>query len=153
MRRLQIADCRLQIVRTRHARAVVLLEVVLALTLLVGTVATVGAAMNSCSEAAVRLRIRTRAADMAVTLLSEVQLGLIDAVTTVEKTYDDEALADWVWCIDTEEVEDIVGLIRLRVTTTHSPTGLSHSLGCLLATGARDDTAIEIEAGMEDMDL
>jgi len=152
MSRLQIADCRpvrLGGLQTGKASAgVVLLEVVLALALFVATATTVGAALSRCSDAAARLRTRTRAADLAVTLLSEIQLGLVAPVSTDPTTYEEDALADWTWGIETEDVEDSDVLFRMLVTVTHEETGLKHSLGCLMT----DPEALEEEAAGEEYD-
>jgi len=142
----QVADCGLQI--DKSPAGVVLLEVVLALSLVVATVATVGAAINECTDAASRLRVRTHAADMAVTLASEVQIGLIEPVTVDATPYEDEKLADWTWAVQADPVDEVASLLAVEVTVTHTPTGVTHSVGLLLDAGVADETG-----PMEDMQL
>lgn len=128
---------KLKTLRIRKAPAgVILLEVVLALTLFVAMAATVGAAVNQCSAAAGRLRIRTRGADMAVTLFSKIQMGLIEPVETEPTQYENENLVDWTWEIQTEEVDMATTVQHVKIIVTHEPTGLSHSLGYLRDRGS-----------------
>lgn len=54
----------------------VLLEVILALVLFVGAVTVVATAMSSSIDGVERQRLNTHAADLAVTVLSELQLGI-----------------------------------------------------------------------------
>ncbi len=110
------------------AAGAVLLEVVLALTLFVSAAAVIGAGLNQCLNAAYRLRTRTEAADLAVTLISEVQMGKIAPVTIGATAYDDEPLADWTWKMTAEQMDDVPGLLLVTVTVTHEPSGVFHRL-------------------------
>jgi len=55
---------------------VVLLEVVLALVLFVGAAAVISTAINASLEGVMRQRLSTHAVDLAITVLSELQIGL-----------------------------------------------------------------------------
>lgn len=64
--------------RQSHAtsqRAAVLLEVVLALVLFAAAAVVIGIALNSSMASVDRLRLATHAADLSVTVFSELQLG------------------------------------------------------------------------------
>lgn len=58
------------------AAGAVLLEVVLALTLFVAAAAVLGMALSSAIDGVERQRLNTHAANLAVTVLSEIQLGI-----------------------------------------------------------------------------
>ncbi len=110
------------------AAGAVLLEVVLALTLFVSGAAVIGAGLNQCLNAAYRLRTRTEAADLAVTLISEIQMGKIAPVTIGATAYDDEQLADWTWKMTAEQMDDVPDLLLVTVTVTHEPSGVFYRL-------------------------
>lgn len=60
---------------TRSNSGAVLLEVVLALVLFVVAAAIVGSGINASVNSVERLKAQTHASDLAVTVLSEIQLG------------------------------------------------------------------------------
>jgi hypothetical protein len=62
--------------RSGPRRGVVLLEVVLALVLFVGAAAVISTAINASLEGVVRQRLNTHAVDLAITVMSELQIGL-----------------------------------------------------------------------------
>ena len=110
------------------AAGAILLEVVLALTLFVSAAAVIGAGLNQCLNAAYRLRTRTEAADLAVTLISEIQMGLVAPAAIDATDYEEEELADWTWAVNVEEMDDVPELLCVTVTVTHEPTGVFHRL-------------------------
>ena len=59
----------------RYRSGAVLLEVVLALVLLAFAAAVVGAGLNTAIESVERLRLNAHATDLAVSVISELQLG------------------------------------------------------------------------------
>ncbi len=118
--------------RARHnptRSGLILMEVILALSLFVVAGAVATSAMNSSIDAVRRLRMRTQAADLAVTKLSELLIDLRVGAAVLEdegpEPFDDEQLAEWTWQIDVEEVEDEVEsnrpvLMQLKVTIAHT---------------------------------
>jgi hypothetical protein len=90
---LRIADCGLPRIRERRrlageqgrrssivvdgsARGAILLEVVLALVLFAAAATIVGVALNAAMGSVDRLRLGAQAADLSVTVFSELQLGI-----------------------------------------------------------------------------
>ncbi len=124
---------------TRRTAGVVLLEVVLSLTLLVAAVTTVAGALTRCHASANRLDLRGRTIDLAVTLRSEVMLGVIEPAQTDPVAYEDEALADWTWQLDVETLDEIDRTVRVVGTVRHEPTGIRSRLAWLM-TGTDDET-------------
>jgi len=92
--------------RGARRRATVLLEVVIALALFFGAAVVVLVGLHSGVVAARKLRLEARAADLAVTLLSELQMGQLAVEDAGPEAYDEEALADWTWQVVTGDVED-----------------------------------------------
>jgi len=83
---------------------VVLLEVIFAVTLFVAAGAVILGGLNACIRTARDLRLEARGTDLAVTLLSEIQMGLIPAEDdgpTEYEAQEDESLAGWTWQIVT----------------------------------------------------
>jgi hypothetical protein len=82
----------------RHNRShgAALLEVVLALTLLAGATAVIGGSLSAGIRAAGGLRSQAQAADLAVTLASELQMGVVEPVSQGPTAYD-APLDGWTW--------------------------------------------------------
>ncbi|MCD6303774.1 MAG: hypothetical protein J7M21_02290 [Planctomycetes bacterium] len=88
----------------------VLLEVVLAMALFFMGSLVVLAGLNTALRTGRRIDLEAQAEDLAVTLLSEIQMGLVAVVDDGPNPYDDEALAGWSWQVATEPIEDTLGL-------------------------------------------
>ena len=86
-------------------RAVVLLEIILALTLFVAAAGVILGALHASIESVNRIRTEARAADLAVTLMSEMRMGLVEPKDDGPNEYEDP-LEHWTWQIVTCEVED-----------------------------------------------
>jgi len=84
----------------------VLLEVVLALVLFFAAMGVILAGLHRSILACDRLRLEARAGDLAVTLLSEVQMGLVPPTDAGPEAYTEEDLSDWTWQIITTPVSD-----------------------------------------------
>ncbi|NLF31695.1 MAG: hypothetical protein GX591_12505 [Planctomycetes bacterium] len=125
---------------TRRTAGVILLEVVLSLALFAATVTTVAAALGRCHASAGRVELRGRAADLAVTLRSEILLGLIEPAPTDPTAYEDERLEGWTWQLGVETLEEIEQTLRVVATVRHEPTGVMSRLAWLM-----DDPAGEAE--------
>jgi len=121
--------------RARRRRAAVLMEVVLALVLFFGGSLIVLAGLNSSLRLAQRTKLEAEAADLAVTLLSEIQMGLLAPSDDGPNAFeDDEDLADWTWEIYTETVEEddplleLPEFLRVEIIISHTPSGYAHRL-------------------------
>ena len=113
-----------------HRRALVLLEVVLALSMTVTAAGVVVGSLSTSMRAVRRLRLETQAADLAVTVASLVRLGLIDTDDPGPQQFE-APLADWTWQIVTSPVSSNLEEIRLRayeIIVTHTGQGHSYRL-------------------------
>jgi len=119
----------------RRRGGAILLEVVLAVTLFVVMAAVILGAVGRATDAAARMRLRARAGDLAVTLVSELQMGLIEIVDAGPRHYSSERLADWTWQVDVESLDDPLGARRIEATVIHEPTGLNRRLVYVTADG------------------
>lgn len=129
--------CRLGRTR-RRPRAMVLLEVVLAMILFFGGALVILAGLNSSLTGIQRVQVEARASDLAVTLLSEIQMGMVQLVSDGPSSYEDPALADWTWEISVEPFEEqqldleLPEFQRVEVIICHEPTGYASSLSILM---------------------
>lgn len=136
----------------RRRRAVILLEVVLAMTLFFGAALVILAGLSSSLSGIQRVQMEAQAADLAVTLLSEVQMGMVQLVSDGPSGYEDPALADWSWQIAVEPYQErqlgleLPEFQRVEVTIRHEPTGYSSSL-TILMTDEPPDEQVEPDAG------
>lgn len=90
-------------------RGAVLLEVVMALLLFVAAAAIISGGMNSSLNSVERMRLTTHAANLAVSVLSELQLGIRTLSNSGPDSFD-PPFENWTWEIvstpaemDTEE--------------------------------------------------
>ena len=115
------------------ASGMVLLEVVLSTALFAMTATVVLVGLHSCFRSLVKMRLESEAADLAISKISEVHIGIIPPEDDGPNEYEeDETLVDWTWEIVTEEVEldieiDIPPLIQVQVIITNVPSGYTYS--------------------------
>jgi len=92
------------------ARAVALLEVVLALAVFFGVAVAILGGLSVCLKSATQVREEAQAADLAVTVLSEVQMGILTVADAGPMPFEDP-FADWTWQTVVTPVETtVVGL-------------------------------------------
>jgi hypothetical protein len=108
--------------------AAVLLEVVLALSVFVSATSVILAGVTMCAESAKRLKIQAVAADLAVTLSSELQMGLLATTSAGPSSFQEDRLAGWTWEVRAEAMISVPGMQRVEVIVTHVPTGRAHRL-------------------------
>lgn len=104
--------------RLRAGRGLVLVEVVLAVTLFFCGALVVLTGLSASLQTAIRVRTEADAADLAVTLLSEIQMGLLPLVDDGPNEYEEEELAHWTWEIVTSDVEtrtEAPPLVRVEI--------------------------------------
>jgi len=135
-----------KIANRRFPRGAVLLEVVLALALFVSGALVVLAGLNSALRTARRVQFEARAADLAVTLLSEIQIGVATLENAGPTAYEEPELAGWSWQVataDEEQLTDGPPFKRVQVVI-RSPDGFS----CRLAQTVEYDQATGQVAGL-----
>jgi len=136
--------------RSTARRGVVLLEVIFALALFVAAAAVVSGSFSACAASAGRLRLQAVADDLAVTLLSEMQLGLIEPVD--DGPYDfNEPCDDWSWEIVTSDMDDVIDvdgpiMLRVEIVIRHSGGQCTRRLTTLVPDTA-DETEQPVDEG------
>ena len=126
-------------------RGAVLLEVVLALTLLVSAGAIIGMGLQKSIRTAGQISDAAQAADLAVTLVSQLQMGLVERAAQGPVEYA-EPMAEWTWQITAEPLADIQGLQCITVTVTHTTTKLAYSLAEWMPVAVASSDAATTEA-------
>ncbi|MFP4052339.1 MAG: hypothetical protein ACLFV7_00570 [Phycisphaerae bacterium] len=119
----------------RIARSgIALLEVLLALGLFVGACGTIVGTMIISARTVHGMRISATAEDLAVTTLSEVQMGLLDAADTEPEPFE-EPFEEYSWQIVTSQMGDVEvtasEMTTVEVVVTHDPTGREYRLAYL----------------------
>lgn len=101
--------------RIHHAwrGGAILLEVVLALAIFAAAAGVIMGAVSSSYRALNRMKLENQAADLAATVMSEVQMGVIDAVAAGPNEFEDASLANWRWQVEVTEPDIAVGATTL----------------------------------------
>jgi hypothetical protein len=106
---------------------IVLMEVVLALALLVLASGVILGSMNTCTQCALKLKLRSHAADLAVTLASEIQMGVIKPNDTDSGSF--AGLPDWTWQMHVQSLDlSDNPLERVEISVRHKPSGVYQGL-------------------------
>lgn len=127
----------------RGRRGTILLEVILALGIFFTVATVVFAAMSSSFSTVQRVVVKARAADLAITKLSEIRLGEIEIADDGPNAYEEEDLTDWTWQIVATPVQSDTTLpapeTQVEVVITHAPSGQVYRVVRLFApeTGGR----------------
>jgi hypothetical protein len=102
--------------------AAVLLEVVLALLLFVATVAVVAGVLNSSMTSMERQRTMIHAANLAVTVHSEIDLGLRGSAAQGAQEFGPE-FPGWTWELAqvSAEAEGAMAAVEVVIRSTNSP--------------------------------
>ena len=120
-------------------RGAVLLETLLALGLLLLATGTVVNGLTAGTRATGRLEHDAHATDLAITVLSWMEMGLLPASTQDARRFD-HPFRDWTYEIEIESLPDAVALgadrskplARVRVTTRHDKHDRELSLSQLI---------------------
>ena len=145
--------------KTRSSpRGMVLLEVVLSTGLFTMMALAVLASLSSCFRSLGNMRLESQAADLAISKVSEVHIGILAPEADGPNEYEeDESLADWTWEIITEKVEldvELEGpqLLRVQVVITYVPSGYTYSMRFLTPeppeTEGTEDEPAEVAGGL-----
>ena len=130
--------------RRSSARGAVLLEVIFSVALFAAAAGTVIGAFNASFRAMRQLRIQAHAVDRAVTMLSEIQMGLVPPVDDGPTAYD-EPDDDWTWQIVTADIDPGEAgqpMTQVEIRITYAPEGYTYSLFHLMPA---DAGAVETE--------
>jgi len=103
---------------------VVLLEVVLAIVLFFGGALVILCGLQASLRTAERVRLEAEAADLAVSLLSEVQMGFVELTDDGPNDYEDEELVGWTWEIvasPVDETPEAPPLLRVELIVRYEP--------------------------------
>lgn len=122
------------------ARAAVLLEIVFAITLLTAAAGTILSAFDASIHSLGRLRLQGQASDLAVTLLSQVQMGDLPAADDGPNQYE-EPLEEWSWEIVAEDLpEPIEGAVmkKVRIIVSNTVEDYTYELAYLVAGDEED---------------
>lgn len=89
-------------------RGSVLLEVVLASSIFAMGAVVILSGLQAALRMAQQVQFEAKAADLAVTLLSDVQIGQVALADAGPTEYEDAALAGWTWQVVTTAVEPVL---------------------------------------------
>ena len=121
--------------KARSPRGAVLLEVVLALALFVGAAAVITGALNSSLDGVQRQKLNLHAANLAVSVLSELQMGARSAESAGPEDFP-APFERWNWQLSLTPLESAAGessgLTRVEVIIRHDDPPLVHRLAQLL---------------------
>ena len=112
-------------------RATALLEVILALALFVVAAAIVTSGMNSSTDNLDRQRLNTHAANLAATVLAEVQLGIRPTSEAGEQPFAapfDQWTSELIVAPTETETGEASGLLRVEVIIRHKQSTLVRRL-------------------------
>jgi hypothetical protein len=119
----------------RRCDGAVLLEVVLALVLFVAAATILTSGMSSSLDSLERLRINTHAADLAVSVLSEVQMGVKSLALSGPQPFE-TPLEAWTWEVVASpaqtESDDTTPFKRIEVIIRHEDPPVVYRLGEVL---------------------
>ncbi|MHC4294128.1 MAG: hypothetical protein ACYSTL_00920 [Planctomycetota bacterium] len=133
-----IAPVSLDIAAVEGARntGTILLEVLLALTLLFTSAAVVFSGLSTSYAAVNRVRFEVQASDLGVSKLSELQMRQLAVVDDGPNFYESEDLSEWTWQIVTASVDETalmeIPTKQVEIVITHTPSGLVHRLVALV---------------------
>jgi len=95
--------------------------------------------LSACVKSVQRVRMTAQASDMAVSMLSQVQMGIVPVSDDGPNAYD-EPLQDWSWQIAvtplamTSTATPVLDLSRVEVTIRNTPQGYTQRLYDIVPT-------------------
>jgi type II secretory pathway pseudopilin PulG len=129
----------------------VLLEVLLALALFAGAAAVIGIGLKASIDGAERLRMSTHAGNLAVTVISELQIGIRSLAETGPEAFG-PPFDGWVWEVAAtpwggSETKG-EGLTRVEVIVRHEPTAFVYRLAQVIHANAGAGARETVDVGM-----
>ncbi len=115
----------------RAQRAAILLEVVLSMAIFVTMAGVILTGVRNSVMATHRLGLEARARDLAITALSEVQIGQLPLQDDGPNSYEDESLDEWTWQVVVSEPEiggEVLALKRVEVVIANTKTDYTYRL-------------------------
>ena len=113
----------------------VLMEVILAVTLFVGAAVVIGTALHASGQALDRLRLNTHAANLATSLLAEMQIGVHPWQAGGPAPFA-EPFQAWTWEIVLSSADDsfteVSQLQRVEIIVRHTESRMTHRICQLL---------------------
>jgi type II secretory pathway pseudopilin PulG len=123
---------------TRRDRGAVLLEVLLALGLFVFAAAVVSSGLNAAVDRTLRLRAQTHALDLAVSVLSEIELGLRPGVAGGPEPFE-PPFEQWTWELEAVPqsfgTDDLSGLQQVTVIVRGGEPPAVQRLATIVSVG------------------
>ena len=117
--------------RNELARGSVLLEVVLALALFVGAATIISTGINASIQAVYRLRLETHAANLAISLISEMQMHARPVAPMGPEPFD-APFTNWSFRIEFSQLEgsgtDNETLVPVEVVVNHNEEPIVYRL-------------------------
>ena len=120
-----------------------MLEVILALVLFVAAAAVITVGLNASMNSVERLRLNVHATDLAVTVMSELQLGIRSPDDTGPEPFSG-SFTNWTWEVSSVPVEETEGsgrFAKVEVVVRHDDPVLMYRLCQILALGAVESTS------------
>jgi type II secretory pathway pseudopilin PulG len=132
-------------VRNSARAGSVLLEVVLAIVLFAAAAAVIGMGLKASIDGAQRLRLSTHAGNLAVTVLSELQMGLRSLADTGPEAFG-PPFEGWVWEVaalpwgqgqaESTPATSAATLMLVEVKVRYEPEGFVHRLAQVIDVAA-----------------
>jgi hypothetical protein len=114
-----------------HEKASILLEVVLALALFVGAATVVTAGINASIQAVHRVRLQNHAANLAISLMSELQMHARPLAAVGPESFE-APFQDWLYRVAVEQGQESAGepdsLRPVEVIVWNPEEGVTHRL-------------------------
>jgi Tfp pilus assembly protein PilV len=147
------------------AKGIILLEVILSLMLLSVAAGVAFNGLSSCFTALDRARMRSTAADLAVTKMSEIRLGRVELADSGPNDYDEDELAGWhvpdemsawTWQVTVTPLELTNLLIagkevQVEVAIRDSETGYVQRVSALMDAPAETEEGPDEQPAAEEM--
>jgi type II secretory pathway pseudopilin PulG len=131
-------------------RGIALLEVVLAVTIFVGLAVAILSGLGLSIRSAGTLRQQAQATDLAVTVLSEIQLGTIQAADGSPTAFD-PPFADWTWqtVLGTAELTEIgvTDVQPIQIVIKNTATGYAYRMYELVPVATTPSSETPVSGG------
>ena len=115
----------------RRARGSILLEVVLALALFVGAATVITAGINASLQAVERVRLQNHAANLAISLMSELQMHARPIAPMGPESFE-KPFEGWLYRIAVEQgsenISETASLQSVEVIVWNPEEGVTHRL-------------------------
>jgi len=138
--------------RRRGPRGFTLLEVILALAILLTSLAAIGQLVYNAYRNAARVRDLTRAQLIAESILAELNAGALPLETVADapvEDIDDTVEPGWLYTVDIAPLE-LDGLLSVQVTVAQDPSMVAHPVQFSLTQWMLDPTMEFTQPGEEE---